>query len=452
MKELKCPKCGTAIAIDEADYAAILNQVRNAEFEKELKRRESEMIAMFKAQSEAEMERRMAEQRDEVSKREAEIAKLREQIATISTAKDLELERKLAERDARIAELNANVANVDNAIKLAVMEEKSRSIQQMQEKDMEIARLCNDIKNEKNESLIRENNMREQHKGELQVMKQQVELYRDFKARLSTKMLGESLEEHCFNSFENQLRPHMPGAYFQKDNNAIEGTKGDFIYRNYDGETEYISIMFEMKNEADETTTKHKNVDFLKKLDEDRRKKGCEYAVLVSMLEPESELYNGGIVDVSHHYEKMYIVRPQFFVPIITLLTQAAKRSIEVKRELAEARNQSIDITNFEEKLSGFQSDFNKKVTLAHSQYETAIKSIDNAIKDLENVKSWLSKSGNNLRLANETIMDVTIRRLTHMNPTMQQMFAEQRKAKKRAEKGAEKSVKKLTDMEQDNE
>lgn len=452
MKELKCPKCGTAIAIDEADYAAILNQVRNAEFEKELKRRESEMMAMFKAQSEAEMERRMAEQRDEVSKREAEIAKLREQIATISTAKDLELERKLAERDARIAELNANVANVDNAIKLAVMEEKSRSIQQMQEKDMEIARLCNDIKNEKNESLIRENNMREQHKGELQVMKQQVELYRDFKARLSTKMLGESLEEHCFNSFENQLRPHMPGAYFQKDNNAIEGTKGDFIYRNYDGETEYISIMFEMKNEADETTTKHKNVDFLKKLDEDRRKKGCEYAVLVSMLEPESEIYNGGIVDVSHHYEKMYIVRPQFFVPIITLLTQAAKRSIEVKRELAEARNQSIDITNFEEKLSGFQSDFNKKVTLAHSQYETAIKSIDNAIKDLENVKSWLSKSGNNLRLANETIMDVTIRRLTHMNPTMQQMFAEQRKAKKRAEKGAEKSVEKLTDMEQDNE
>jgi hypothetical protein len=452
MKELKCPKCGTAIAIDEADYAAILNQVRNAEFEKELKRRESEMMAMFKAQSEAEMERRMAEQRDEVSKREAEIAKLREQIATISTAKDLELERKLAERDARIAELNANVANVDNAIKLAVMEEKSRSIQQMQEKDMEIARLCNDIKNEKNESLIRENNMREQHKGELQVMKQQVELYRDFKARLSTKMLGESLEEHCFNSFENQLRPHMPGAYFQKDNNAIEGTKGDFIYRNYDGETEYISIMFEMKNEADETTTKHKNVDFLKKLDEDRRKKGCEYAVLVSMLEPESELYNGGIVDVSHHYEKMYIVRPQFFVPIITLLTQAAKRSIEVKRELAEARNQSIDITNFEEKLSGFQSDFNKKVTLAHSQYETAIKSIDNAIKDLENVKSWLSKSGNNLRLANETIMDVTIRRLTHMNPTMQQMFAEQRKAKKRAEKGAEKSVEKLTDTEQDNE
>lgn len=452
MKELKCPKCGTAIAIDEADYAAILNQVRNAEFEKELKRRESEMMAMFKAQSEADMERRMAEQHDEISKREAEIARLREQIATIATAKDLELERKLAERDARIAELNANVANVDNAIKLAVMEEKSRSIQQMQEKDMEIARLCNDIKNEKNESLIRENNMREQHKGELQVMKQQVELYRDFKARLSIKMLGESLEEHCFNSFENQLRPHMPGAYFQKDNNAIEGTKGDFIYRNYDGDTEYISIMFEMKNEADETTTKHKNVDFLKKLDEDRRKKGCEYAVLVSMLEPDSELYNGGIVDVSHHYEKMYIVRPQFFVPIITLLTQAAKRSIEVKRELAEARNQSIDITNFEEKLSGFQSDFNKKVTLAHSQYETAIKSIDNAIKDLENVKSWLSKSGNNLRLANETIMDVTIRRLTHMNPTMQQMFTEQRKAKKRAEKEAEKSVEKLTDKRQDNE
>ena len=438
MKELKCPKCGTAITIDEADYAAILSQVRSVEFEAELKRRETEMKAVFKAQSDVDMERRMAEQRAEVSKREMEIASLREQVASVATAKDLELQRMLAERDARIAELNASVANVDNAIKLAIMEEKSRMTEQMQAKDMEIARLVNDIRNEKNEALIRENNIRERHKDELQVMQQQVEMYRDFKSRLSTKMIGESLEEHCYISFENQLRPHMPQAYFKKDNNVVEGTKGDFVYRNYDGDTEYISIMFEMKNEADDTIAKHKNMEFLKKLDEDRRKKGCEYAVLVSTLEPDSELYNAGIVDMSHLYEKMYVVRPQFFVPIITLLTQAAKKSIEYKRELIEARNQSVDITNFENKLSGIQNNFNRQVTLAHSQYEAAIKAIDAAIKDLENVKTQLSKSGNNLRLANETVMDMTIRKLTYMNPTMQQMFAEERKKSKTQRDDAE--------------
>ena len=438
MKELKCPKCGTAITIDEADYAAILSQVRSVEFEAELKRRETEMKAVFKAQSDVEMERRMAEQRAEIGKRETEIASLREQVASVATAKDLELQRMLAERDARIAELNASVANVDNAIKLAIMEEKSRMMEQMQAKEMEIARLVNDIRNEKNEALIRENNIRERHKGELQVMQQQVDMYRDFKSRLSTKMIGESLEEHCYISFENQLRPHMPQAYFKKDNNVVERTKGDFVYRNYDGDTEYISIMFEMKNEADETATKHKNMEFLKKLDEDRRKKDCEYAVLVSTLEPDSELYNAGIVDMSHLYEKMYVVRPQFFVPIITLLTQAAKKSIEYKRELIEARNQSIDITNFENKLSGIQNNFNRQVTLAHSQYEAAIKAIDAAIKDLENVKTQLSKSGNNLRLANETVMDMTIRKLTYMNPTMQQMFAEERKKSKTQRDDAE--------------
>ena len=438
MKELKCPKCGTAITIDEADYAAILSQVRSVEFEAELKRREAEMKAVFKAQSDVEMERRMAEQRAEIGKRETEIASLREQVASVATAKDLELQRMLAERDARIAELNASVANVDNAIKLAIMEEKSRMTEQMQAKEMEIARLVNDIRNEKNEALIRENNIRERHKGELQVMQQQVDMYRDFKSRLSTKMIGESLEEHCYISFENQLRPHMPQAYFKKDNNVVERTKGDFVYRNYDGDTEYISIMFEMKNEADETATKHKNMEFLKKLDEDRRKKDCEYAVLVSTLEPDSELYNAGIVDMSHLYEKMYVVRPQFFVPIITLLTQAAKKSIEYKRELIEARNQSIDITNFENKLSGIQNNFNRQVTLAHSQYEAAIKAIDAAIKDLENVKTQLSKSGNNLRLANETVMDMTIRKLTYMNPTMQQMFAEERKKSKTQRDDAE--------------
>jgi hypothetical protein len=411
MKELKCPKCGTAITIDEADYAAILQQVRGAEFDAELKRRESELRAMYKAQNDAELERRLAEQRDQMNKQQQEIAKLREQAANVATTKELEAQRLIAERDARIAELSASVANVDNAIKVAVMEEKSRVMTQLQDKDLEIARLRNDIKNEKNEAIIRENNLRESHKSELQIKQQEVEFYRDLKSRLSTKMLGETLEEHCFNSFENQLRPYMQNAYFQKDNTVVDGTKGDFIYRNYDGDTEYNSIMFEMKNEADTTATKHKNVDFFKKLDDDRHKKNCEYAVLVSMLEPESDLYNGGIVDVSHHYDKMYVVRPQFFVPIITLLTQAAKKSIDFRRELEVARSQSLDVTRFEEKLINFQTDFNGNVTKAHSQYEAAIKAIDASIKNLEDVKDKLKRSGNNLRIANEKAMDLTIRK-----------------------------------------
>lgn len=430
MKELKCPKCGTAITIDEADYAAILQQVRGAEFDAELKRRESELRAMYKAQNDAELERRLAEQRDQMNKQQQEIAKLREQAANVATTKELEAQRLIAERDARIAELSASVANVDNAIKVAVMEEKSRVMTQLQDKDLEIARLRNDIKNEKNEAIIRENNLRESHKSELQIKQQEVEFYRDLKSRLSTKMLGETLEEHCFNSFENQLRPYMQSAYFQKDNTVVDGTKGDFIYRNYDGDTEYISIMFEMKNEADTTATKHKNVDFFKKLDDDRHKKNCEYAVLVSMLEPESDLYNGGIVDVSHHYDKMYVVRPQFFVPIITLLTQAAKKSIDFRRELEVARSQSLDVTRFEEKLINFQTDFNGNVTKAHSQYEAAIKAIDASIKNLEDVKDKLKRSGNNLRIANEKAMDLTIRKLTYKNPTMRDMFAEAREAR----------------------
>lgn len=429
MKELKCPKCGTAITIDEADYAAILNQVRSAEFDAELKRRETEMKAMFKAQSEADMQRRLAEQSSEIGKREMEIAKLREQLSGIAATKDLEMQRALAERDARIVELNAGIANIESAIKIAVMEEQSRANAQLQAKDLEIARLVNDIKNEKNEALIRENGMRDAHKNEMLIKQQEVEFYRDLKSRLSTKMLGETLEEHCAIEFERSLRPHMPTAYFQKDNTVVEGTKGDFIYRDFDGETEYISIMFEMKNEADDTATKHKNADFLKKLDDDRRKKGCEYAILVSMLEPDSELYNGGIVDVSYMYEKMFVVRPQFFVPIITLLTQAAKKSIEYKRELVIARSQSIDVTNFENKLEAYKNDVAYNVNLAHKQFEDAIAHIDKSIKQLQDTREKLMSSGKNLRIANDKAIEMTIRKLTYKNPTMKQRFEDERKA-----------------------
>ncbi|MBQ5701705.1 MAG: DUF2130 domain-containing protein, partial [Alistipes sp.] len=370
MKELKCPKCGTAITIDEADYAAILNQVRGAEFDLELKRREGEIKATLKAQSELELQNRLAQQSAEITKRETEITKLREQMESIATAKELDKKRATAELEATIATLKASLANVDNTVQIAVMKEQALVREQLQTKDMEIERLRSAVNIEKNEAAIRENSLRQRHEEQMQAKQREVEFYRDFKSRMSTKMIGESLEEHCATEFERSLRPHMPKAQFGKDNTVVDHTKGDFIYRNFDGETEYISIMFEMKNEADDTTTKHKNAEFFKKLDEDRRKKKCEYAVLVSTLEADSELYNGGIVDVSHLYEKMYVIRPQFFVPIITLLTQAAQKNIEYQRELVVARSQSIDVTNFEKKLEDYKSNVAYNVNLAHKQYE----------------------------------------------------------------------------------
>ena len=438
MKELKCPQCGTMFTIDEADYASIVSQIKTKEFDAELKRRIEDMNARIEAEkaaerarNEQEMERRVAEKVRGMNTKNEEIAKLREQLTGIANAKELEMREQMAERDRKIMELEASLSKVDDTVRLAVMMEQSKSLEQLREKDIQITNLSNEVKNKMNEALINENNLREQHKAEMRVAQEQIEFYRDLKSKMSTKMVGETLEEHCSTTFEMQLRPHMPHAEFIKDNKAVDGTKGDFIFRNSDNEIEYISIMFEMKNEADDTEKKHKNADFFKKLDEDRKKKGCEYAVLVSTLEADSDLYNTGIVDVSHLYEKMYIVRPQFFVPIITLLDNAAKKSVEYKKELNLVRSQSVDITNFENNLSDFQTKFNKNVDLAHRQYEDAIAAIDKSIKDLENVKKNLMSSGNNLRLANEKAMDLTIRKLTYMNPTMQQMFKEERERAK---------------------
>lgn len=433
MKELKCPKCGTAITIDEADYAAILNQVRGAEFDLELKRREGEIKATLKAQSELELQNRLAQQSAEITKRETEITKLREQMESIATAKELDKKRATAELEATIATLKASLANVDNTVQIAVMKEQALVREQLQTKDMEIERLRSAVNIEKNEAAIRENSLRQRHEEQMQAKQREVEFYRDFKSRMSTKMIGESLEEHCATEFERSLRPHMPKAQFGKDNTVVDHTKGDFIYRNFDGETEYISIMFEMKNEADDTTTKHKNAEFFKKLDEDRRKKKCEYAVLVSTLETDSELYNGGIVDVSHLYEKMYVIRPQFFVPIITLLTQAAQKNIEYQRELVVARSQSIDVTNFEKKLEDYKSNVAYNVNLAHKQYEEAIQAIDKSIEDLKKTKEKLMASGNNLRIANDKAVEMTIRSLTYKNPTMQQAFKEAKATKEKS-------------------
>lgn len=438
MKELKCPQCGTMFTIDEADYASIVSQIKTKEFDAELKRRIEEMNARIEAEkaaerarNEQEMERRVAEKVREMNTKNEEIAKLREQLKGIANAKELEMREQMTERDRKIMELEASLAKVDDTVHLAVMAEKSKNLELMREKDIQIANLSSEVKNKMNEALINENNLRQQHKAEMRVAQEQIEFYRDLKSKMSTKMVGETLEEHCSTTFEMQLRPHMPYAKFGKDNKTVDGTKGDFIFSNSDGETEYISIMFEMKNESEETEKKHKNVDFLKKLDEDRKKKGCEYAVLVSTLEADSDLYNTGIVDVSHHYEKMYVVRPQFFVPIITLLDNAAKKSIEYKKELIVARNQSVDITNFEDKLNDFKTYVNDNVISAGEHFEAATKAIDKSIKDLQEVKEQLRLSFRNLRLANDKTMDLTIRSLTYKNPTMQQMFKEERKHSK---------------------
>ena len=260
---------------------------------------------------------------------------------------------------------------------------------------------------------------------ELQMMQTQLDSYKDLKTRMSTKMVGETLEQHCNTQFNTTIRTLMPNAYFEKDNDASEGSKGDFIFRDKDNDFEYISIMFEMKNESDTTANRHKNEDFLKKLDEDRRKKGCEYAVLVSLLEPDNEYYNTGIVDMSHRYEKMYVIRPQFFIPIITLLVQAAKKSLEYKRQLAIAQSKEVDVTNFENKLKEFKEKFGTNVKNAHDRFQDAIAAIDKSIADLQKVRDNLLKSDDHLRLANGKVEDLTIRKLTYKNPTMKEKFNE---------------------------
>jgi hypothetical protein len=277
------------------------------------------------------------------------------------------------------------------------------------------------------EAQARVQSMKEMFDMQLKEKQTQIDYYKDLKTRMSTKMIGETLEQHCSTLFNTTIRTLMPNAYFEKDNDASEGSKGDFIFYDKDDDFKYISIMFEMKNESDTTATRHKNEDFLKKLDEDRRKKGCEYAVLVSLLEPDNETYNSGIVDVSHRYEKMYVIRPQFFIPIITLLVQAAKKSLEYKRQLVIAQSKDVDVTNFEAKLSEFRDQFGKNVKNAHDRFEDAIKAIDKSIADLQKVKDNLLKSDDHLRLANGKVDDLTIRKLTYKNPTMKVKFDEAR-------------------------
>lgn len=388
MHEIICPHCQKAFKIDEAGYADILKQVRNVEFEDEL------------------------HQRLELAANEKQNA-----IELAETKAAAEAQKAVADKDSEIQDLKAKLDKVEVAQKLAINEAVGAAEKERDE-------LKGDLDRTKLEMQLAETALTDKYETQIRDRDEAIERLRDLKARLSTKMVGETLEQHCETTF-NQIRATaFPMAYFEKDNDASSGSKGDYVFRDSDeADTEIVSIMFEMKNESDETATKKKNEDFLKELDKDRTEKGCEYAVLVSLLEPESELYNSGIVDVSHRFPKMYVVRPQFFIPIITLLRNAALSSLEFKTELALVKAQNIDIANFEDELEAFKQGFGRNYELASKKFQTAIKEIDKSIKSLEKTKAELLGSENNLRLANNKAQDVSIKKLTKGNPTMAAKF-----------------------------
>ena len=389
MNEIKCPKCGTMFRIDETDYENITKQIRDKEFEKELERIHEEHKKDLENQIKLAQISTEKELKEKLSKKELEINNLKNEIELNKKEKDLEISKALTKKEKEIQELN-------NKLELS-----------------------------KNEYIIKEKNIKETYEEKIKSRDEQIEYYKDFKARQSTKMIGESLEQHCNNEF-NRLRPLFKNAYFEKDNDAKTGSKGDFIFRDYDDEgTEIVSIMFEMKNEADETQSKHKNEDFLKELDKDRREKNCEYAVLVSLLEIDNDYYNNGIVDMSHKYEKMYVIRPQFFIPLITLIQSLSNKSLQYKKELELQKNQSIDISHFEENINNFKESFGRNYRLASEKFKKAIDEIDKTIDHLQKTKEALLSSENNLRIANNKAEDLTIKKLTNNNETMKKMFGD---------------------------
>lgn len=458
MHDISCPHCHKAFKVDEAGYADILKQVRDAAFESQLHERlelaekdKKNAIELAKAKAASDMQKatatkdaeiqaltatlragdvaqklavaeavRIAEKKRDELVNELMQAKQEKQIlAQLAEAKlQSELQKIMAIKDSAIQELNAKLAASTIEKKLALTEAVSKIEKQRDE-------LVHKLEVKDNEAKQIEWNLKQAHSAELKSKDEMIAYYKDFKAKLSTKMLGETLEQHCEIEFNRLRATAFAHAYFEKDNDARTGSKGDYIFRDNDNAgTEVVSIMFEMKNEGDETATKKKNEDFLKELDKDRKEKNCEYAVLVSLLEPDNELYNSGIVDVSHRYPKMYIIRPQFFIPIITLLRNAAQNALAYKTELALVKAQNVDITHFEEKMNKFKEGFSRNYDLASRKFKDAIDGIDKTIKELEKTKAALLSSENNLRLANDKTEDLTIKRLTRGNPTMTALFA----------------------------
>ena len=404
MHEIRCPKCGEVFQVDESGYAELLSQVRNEAFEEELHKRAKELedknksdIKMAQMQQEKTFAQVISDKDRELANKEMEIQKLKNQISMGDSEKKLAVSEAIRDKDKEIADINATVID-----------------------------LKSQLANQKNESALKEKSLEETDKTQLKLKDEQIEQYKDFKARQSTKMVGESLEQHCQNQFNAIRMTAFPAAYFEKDNKVSEtNSKGDFIFRDFDEGQEFISIMFEMKNEMDTTATKHKNEDFFKELDKDRNEKGCEYAVLVSLLEADNELYNNGIVDVSYKYPKMYVIRPQFFIPMITLLRNAALNSLQYQKELAVVRNQQLDLVNFESNMQEFKDAFGRNYRIASEKFQTAIEEIDKTIDHLEKVKKALQSSENNLRLANDKADDLSIKKLTKNAPSVKKMFDE---------------------------
>ena len=423
MKELKCPKCGNVFQVDEADYASIVSQVKNAEFNEEVNRRLSELDERHKVEqklavtkAEQTFKEQLNRKQSELSEKDSEIERLKSQLKSFEAQKQSEMVTAMAQKEKEITQLKSTIEQSNTRLELAVIEERNKGQQKVRDKEMEIS------------------NLRSEAESKQRQMQKEIDLYRDMKTKMSTKMVGEALEQHCNIEFEQYIRPFMPNAYFSKDNDASEGTKGDFIFRDSEDGTEYISIMFEMKNEMDTTATKHKNEDFLKKLDEDRKKKNCEFAVLVSLLEADNDLYNNGIVNKSHLYPKMYVIRPQFFVPFINVLVQTSKKSLEYKKQLAIAQSKEVDVTNFENKVEDFKTKFCSHVENASKKFDNAIKQIDETIKKLQSMKENLLGSKKNLLLAQQDTDALSIRKLTHKNPAMKAMFAEAHEVNDKAE------------------
>ncbi len=445
MQEIKCPKCGEIFQVDESGYAEIVRQVRDKEFRQELERRETELtekkdseLLLVRAEQERKLEARLAEEKEAASKRELEQkeesaererrlreeAEKRERELREETEKREREQREAAERSRQeLTELRAELDRAQQAQELAVIRAMQDREKQLADSRAETDRLRAELELQAQQSKLNENTLIERQRNELRVRDEEIERLKDFKTRQSTKMVGESLEQHCLTQFNSVRMMSFPNAYFEKDNDARTGSKGDFIFRESADGVEFISIMFEMKNETDTTSTKHKNEDFFKELDKDRCEKKCEYAVLVSLLESDSELYNGGIVDVSYRYPKMFVIRPQFFIPLISLLRNAALSSLSYRRELSIIRDRECDLTNFEDNINTFKESFARNYRIASDRFKTAIEEIDKTILHLQKTKDALLSSENNLRIANNKADELSIKRLTRNAPTVRAML-----------------------------
>lgn len=424
MQEIKCPNCGEVFQIDESNYDSIVKQVRDHEFNEELQRREKEFkqqianaVELAKTQSES-------NSKDELASRDLRIKELEAALSNKDEMTKSKVNDAINAFKQEINDLQMKISNLNNELALKDSETKNKINEAISIKDKEILQLQSKLDISDKESKLNEQNIKNKYEADINALNQEIEFYKDFKAKQSTKMIGESLEQHCSYEF-NRLRPTaFKNAYFEKDNDAKSGSKGDFIFRDYDDDkNEIVSIMFEMKNEADTTSTKHKNEHFFKELDKDRNEKGCEYAILVSMLEVDSDLYNEGIVDVSYQYPKMYVIRPQFFIPIITLIRNAALNSLDYKKQLAIVKSQDIDVTNFEANMNEFKEAFGRNYELAAKKFESAIDEIDKSIDHLQKIKAALTGSDNQLRLANNKAQELSIKKLTKNAPSVAEKF-----------------------------